>query len=64
LVIDALDTVKASTVILALPLIPILLVVFYALMKQLKQDFGAVLYRPYIIIKAPQQEASKESLSE
>jgi betaine/carnitine transporter, BCCT family len=60
LVIDALDTVKASTVILALPLIPILLVMFKALLQQLHQDFGAVLHRPDIIIKTPQNEDNKE----
>jgi BCCT family betaine/carnitine transporter len=64
LVIDALDTVKASTVILALPLIPILLVMFIALMKQLKEDFGALLYRPDIIINTPQKEVIKGSLNE
>jgi len=41
LAIDALDTVKASTIILALPLMPILCLMFLSLSKQLNFDFGA-----------------------
>lgn len=52
LVIDALDTVKASTIMLALPLLPILLLLMKSLLQQLHQDFGAQLRQPDLLIPA------------
>lgn len=50
LVIDALDTVKASTIMLALPLIPVLLVLFKSLLNQLHEDFGPRLAKPELVL--------------
>lgn len=50
LVIDALDTVKASTIMLALPLIPVLLVLFKSLLNQLHDDFGRQLAKPELVV--------------
>ncbi|WP_322406967.1 BCCT family transporter [Idiomarina sp. PL1-037] len=62
LVIDALDTVKASTIMLALPLIPLLLVLFKSLLNQLHEDFGQRLARPELVVsvqKNHDQEGAK-----
>ena len=64
LVIDALDTVKASTIILALPLIPVLLVLFKALLNQLHEDFGEHVARPELVISPSSTNNSQGSKHE
>lgn len=59
LVIDALDTVKASTIVLALPLIPVLLVLFKSLLNQLHEDFGRRVKPPELIVSGSEKESIK-----
>jgi BCCT family betaine/carnitine transporter len=59
LVIDALDTVKASTIMLALPLIPVLLVLFKSLLNQLHDDFGRQLAKPELVISTKHSTKGK-----
>ncbi len=51
---DGIGTVQAATVITALPLIPVILLVAWSLLRRLDQDFGAQLNRrTYALAKRP-----------
>jgi betaine/carnitine transporter, BCCT family len=51
LLVDALRTVQSTTIITALPLIPVLLLSAISLTRWLKEDFGAAVAKPVLSIE-------------
>lgn len=51
--VGGLKAVQTSTIIVALPLIPVLAILAWSLLRMLKQDFGTRLDSPVLIVDAP-----------
>ncbi|WP_116368762.1 BCCT family transporter [Parahaliea mediterranea] len=60
LIVGGLKTVQSLTIITALPLIPVLLLLCVALLRWLKQDFGAAVQQPVLTLPAGDDQAQAE----
>ncbi len=57
LMVGGLKTVQSTTIITALPLVPVLLLVTISLLRWLKQDFGAAVSRPVLAMDYSQGDS-------